>query len=120
MPNPVTQHSTILSQDRMWLHVTVVIKAIALKIPPTTLKHKGPASRLSHDLVTNQTVTPWLTSREAASYLKVEHRTLLAWARQGKVRGYALSAVQRRIWRFRTVDLDATMEVPAVLTVEAE
>jgi len=75
---------------------------------------------LAFDLVTNQTVTPWLTSREAASYLKVEHRTLLAWARQGKVKGYALSGVRRHVWRFRTVDLDARMEVPAVLTVEAE
>jgi hypothetical protein len=28
----------------------------------------------------------WLTSTEAALYLKVEHRTLLQWVRQGKVR----------------------------------
>ncbi len=31
----------------------------------------------------------WLTAPEAAHYLSVEPRTLLMWARQGKVRGYA-------------------------------
>lgn len=40
---------------------------------------------------------------------------MLAWVRQGKVKGYALSGVQRRVWRFRTVDLDATLTPPAVL-----
>jgi len=66
--------------------------------------------------MTNQIATPWLTSCEAANYLKVEHRTLLAWARQGKVKGYVLSGTQRVTWRFRQVDLDATMELPAVLS----
>jgi hypothetical protein len=40
--------------------------------------------------------------------------------RKGQIKGYVLSGVQRRVWRFRTVDLDATLEVPAVLTAEAE
>jgi excisionase family DNA binding protein len=57
----------------------------------------------------------WLTANEAAAYLHIEPRTLLAWARQGKIRGHVLSGVQRRVWRFRQVDLDATLEVPAVL-----
>jgi len=88
--------------------------------PLNSLKHKRASTPLAYDLVTNQTVTPWLTSREAASYLKVEHRTLLAWAREGKVKGHVLSGVRRHVWRFRTIDLDARMEVPPVLTVEAE
>ena len=58
----------------------------------------------------------WLTANEAAAYLKVDPRTLLLWTRQGKVRGYALSGTTRRVWRFRTVDLDAMLLMPAVLS----
>jgi excisionase family DNA binding protein len=36
----------------------------------------------------------WLTAGEAASYLKVEPRTLLMWTRQGKVKGYVLRRVR--------------------------
>jgi excisionase family DNA binding protein len=56
----------------------------------------------------------WLTASEAAAYLKVEPRTLLLWTRQGKVTGYALSGTQRRVWRFRAIDLDAMLLTPAV------
>ena len=58
----------------------------------------------------------WLTSAEAALYLKVERRTLLQWVRQGKVRAYILSGTQRHVWRFKTSDLDAMLSVPAVLS----
>jgi len=27
----------------------------------------------------------WLTGREAAAYLRVNHRTVLLWAREGKI-----------------------------------
>lgn len=54
----------------------------------------------------------WLTAEEGAAYLKVERRTLLQWARQGKVVGYQLSGVARHVWRFRQSDLDA-MLVPS-------
>jgi excisionase family DNA binding protein len=60
--------------------------------------------------------TEWLTSDEAALYLKIERRTLLQWVRQGKVRAYILSGTQRRVWRFKTSDLDAMLSVPAVLS----
>lgn len=56
----------------------------------------------------------WLTAPEAAQYLRVEPRTLLMWARQGKVKGYILSGTKRVTWRFRTEDLDATMSPPSV------
>jgi excisionase family DNA binding protein len=56
----------------------------------------------------------WLTTTEAAIYLKIKARTLLLWARQGKVKGYMLSGVRRHVWRFRRIDLDATLEVPSV------
>jgi excisionase family DNA binding protein len=56
----------------------------------------------------------WLTAEEAAKHLKVRTRTLLLWARQGKVKGYVLSGPRRHLWRFRRVDLDATLELPSV------
>jgi excisionase family DNA binding protein len=57
----------------------------------------------------------WLTAMEAAAYLKVKVRTLLLWARQGKVKGFALSGTKRRVWRFRQLDLDAVLLEPTVL-----
>jgi excisionase family DNA binding protein len=60
--------------------------------------------------------SPWLTSKEAAIYLHVESRTLLAWARQEKVKGYVLSGTRRHVWRFLRADLDATLRAPAVLS----
>ena len=57
----------------------------------------------------------WLTVAEAAAYLKVKPRSLLLWVRQGKIRGYALSGIKRRVWRFRAEDLDAALvAVPLV------
>jgi excisionase family DNA binding protein len=57
----------------------------------------------------------WLTVAEAAKYLKVKHRTLLFWVRQGKVRAFALSSTKRRVWRFRQADLDAALLESSVL-----
>jgi len=51
----------------------------------------------------------WLTADEAAAYLKVKTRTLLLWARQGKLKGYVLSGTTRHVWRFRHQDLDSAM-----------
>ncbi|MGA2203486.1 MAG: helix-turn-helix domain-containing protein [Terriglobales bacterium] len=56
----------------------------------------------------------WLTATEAATYLKIEPRTLLMWARQGKVRGYILSGTRRQTWRFLSADLDAMLLGPSV------
>ncbi len=46
----------------------------------------------------------WFTASEAALYLKVQTRTVLLWARQGKLKGYALSGAKRHVWRFRVAD----------------
>ena len=51
----------------------------------------------------------WLTAEEAAAHLRIKPRTLLFWARQKKVRGYALSGIERKVWRFRKDDLDAML-----------
>ena len=61
----------------------------------------------------------WLTVTEAANHLKVKPRTLLLWARQGKVKAFALSGIKRRVWRFRQIDLDAALLESAVLPSEA-
>ena len=59
---------------------------------------------------------PWMGAKESALYLGVDRRTLLAWARQGKLKGYMLSGAERHVWRFLIEDLDACMiAAPAVL-----
>jgi excisionase family DNA binding protein len=66
---------------------------------------------------TEMTANPssWLTPKEGAAHLKVKPRTLLLWARQGKLKAYSLSGVKRRIWRFRKEDLDAALMASPVL-----
>ena len=49
----------------------------------------------------------WLTAQEAAEHLRIKTRTLLAWTRQGKIKGYPLSGGQRHVWRFLRAELDA-------------
>jgi len=61
----------------------------------------------------------WLTAVEAAQHLKVKVRTLLLWVRQGKVKAFALSGTQRRVWRFRHSDLDAALLESTVLTFQS-
>ena len=51
----------------------------------------------------------WLTTSEAATYLKVKPRSLLQWTRLGKIRGHVLSGTKRRLWRFRREDLDSSL-----------
>jgi excisionase family DNA binding protein len=58
----------------------------------------------------------WLTPAEAAEYLRIETRTVLSWARQGKLKAYTLSGTKRRVWRFLSIDLDAMMRQPSVLS----
>jgi excisionase family DNA binding protein len=60
----------------------------------------------------------WLTASEASIYLRIKPRTLLHWARTGKVRGFALSGTKRRIWRFLVSDLDAALLKETVLGSE--
>jgi excisionase family DNA binding protein len=57
----------------------------------------------------------WLTANEAASHLKIKVRTLLLWARQGKLQAFALSGTKRHVWRFRRQDLDAVLLESSVL-----
>ena len=63
----------------------------------------------SESLDKEEVVSKWLTANEAAHYLKIKPRTLLAWVRARKVRAYALSGTKRRIWRFKRDDLDNSL-----------
>jgi excisionase family DNA binding protein len=56
----------------------------------------------------------WLTTSEAASYLRVQTRTLALWAREGKVKSYLLSGTLRQTRRFLIIDLDAMLLTPSV------
>jgi excisionase family DNA binding protein len=62
------------------------------------------------------TQSEWLTTAEAAAYLKVKARSLPLWVRQGKIRGHSLSGTKRRVWRFRKEDLDAALVAPSVVS----
>jgi excisionase family DNA binding protein len=55
------------------------------------------------------TSTQWLTAREAAAYLKVAHRTVLEWAKTGRIPAHRLSGTVRVTWRFRAAELDDAM-----------
>jgi excisionase family DNA binding protein len=58
-------------------------------------------------------MSEWLTATEAAAYLKVRPRTILQWAKDGKIRGHRLSGCKRITWRFLRADLDATLFAPS-------
>lgn len=77
----------------------------------TTVKAQAAAPQ---PLSTDGQRSDWLTANEAAAYLKVAPRTLLMWARQGKVNGHVLSGTRRHVWRFRHVDLDGMLTAPSV------
>jgi excisionase family DNA binding protein len=54
----------------------------------------------------------WLTAREAAAYLKVAHRTILEWAKSGRIPAHRLSGTLRCTWRFRAAELDGAIMGP--------
>ena len=47
----------------------------------------------------------WLTTSEAARYLKIKPRTLQVWAREGTVTGHQLGK-KRKVWYFLQEELD--------------
>lgn len=56
----------------------------------------------------------WLTAKEAATHLRVAHRTVLLWAKTGRIPAHRLSGAQRVTWRFRADELDAFMSAGEV------
>ena len=55
----------------------------------------------------------WLTAAEVASYLKVKTRTVLKWAKEGRIPGHPLSGSKRVTWRFLKTELDAMLALPS-------
>lgn len=58
-------------------------------------------------------MTEWLTASEAAVYLKVSPRTILQWAKDGRLPGHALSGTKRIRWRFSKAELDGKLYAPS-------
>jgi excisionase family DNA binding protein len=58
-------------------------------------------------------MTEWLTATEAALHLKVKPRTVLQWAKEGRLKGYRLSGTKRCTWRFLRADLDDKLRAPS-------
>lgn len=56
--------------------------------------------------------TEWLTAMEAAQYLKVQPRTVLKWAKEGRIPAHRLSGSRRVTWRFLKSELDRAMVAP--------
>jgi excisionase family DNA binding protein len=65
-------------------------------------------------------VTDWLTTDEAAAYLKVTRPSLLLWVKQNKIKAYALSGTRRRTWRLLREDLDAFLLSQSTLPSESQ
>ena len=55
----------------------------------------------------------WLTAKEVAQYLKVRPRTVLKWAKEGRIPGHPLSGCKRVTWRFRKTELDDMLASPS-------
>jgi excisionase family DNA binding protein len=55
----------------------------------------------------------WLTATEASQYLRVAHRTILDWAKAGKIPAHRLSGTRRCTWRFLPSELDAMLCPPS-------
>lgn len=55
----------------------------------------------------------WLNANEAAEHLRVRPRTILKWAKEGKIPGHRLSGTTRITWRFKKCELDAILNAPS-------
>ncbi len=54
-----------------------------------------------------------LTAKEAAVYLKIKPRTVLKWAKTGRIPAHPLSGEKRVTWRFLKSELDAMLALPS-------
>jgi len=55
----------------------------------------------------------WLTATEVSRYLKVKPRTVLKWAKEGRIPAHPLSGSKRVTWRFLKSELDAILALPS-------
>ena len=54
-----------------------------------------------------------MNAREAAQYLRVARRTVLEWAKTGKIPAHRLSGTRRCTWRFRADELEGMLTAPS-------
>jgi excisionase family DNA binding protein len=76
---------------------------------PQPSDHEYSSSQPVTQLTFNAEPPTWLTAAEAAQHLNFKVRTIVLWARQGRLKAYALTGTQRRVWRFLQSDLDSTI-----------
>jgi excisionase family DNA binding protein len=62
--------------------------------------------------------TEWLNSTEAAQHLKIKPRTLVLWAREGRIPCHRLSGHRRKTWRFLRHELDAMLNPSSAVPAE--
>ena len=55
----------------------------------------------------------WLTAHELANYVKVKPRTILKWAKEGRIPAHPLSGSQRITWRFLKAEVDGMLTSPS-------
>jgi excisionase family DNA binding protein len=62
--------------------------------------------------------SPWMNAREAAQYLRVAHRTVLIWAKEGRIPCHRLSGTLHVTYRFLASELDAMLSSPSAAEQE--
>lgn len=79
------------------------------QIQPPPLNDSSSQSSCQSNANSNTLAAPhrWLNAREAALFLGIKPRTVLLWARQGRIPAVALAGTQRRLWRFSLAALEA-------------
>lgn len=77
------------------------MNALAKVIPNSELVPNQP------DTGNGPATKKFIGAAEAAQRLNISPRTLLRWAREGRVPAHPLSGTKRRNWRFVAAELDA-------------
>ena len=72
-------------------------------------KEENPPSGSGRSKHGPETFSEWMTTAEAAAYVRTKPRTLLKWVREGSIKAWPLHGAKRRTWRFRKEDLDAAL-----------
>jgi excisionase family DNA binding protein len=69
--------------------------------------------------VSHSNVNDWMTSEEAAEYLRAKPRSVQLWTRQGKLKGHAVTGSKRHRWLYLKRELDAALIGGAVVSCES-
>jgi len=92
-------------------------RTFAVPVQPATMEAKAEKWTIRDSPSHDAQYAAWLNAAEAAAYLKFKTRTIQLWARQGRLKAYAIAGSQRHFWRFLRSDLDEiAMHRKAVLS----